>query len=61
MDSKMEKKANKLLDKVELQEKISDLLGEAKSAIDNQEYEEALSIIEEANELKETKEAEYCG
>src|SRR5699024_3187371 len=57
MDSKMEKKANKLLDKVELQEKISDLLGEAKSAIDNQEYEEALSIIEEANELKETKEA----
>lgn len=57
MDSKMENKANKLLDKVELQEKISDLLGEAKSAIDNQEYEEALSIIEEANELKETKEA----
>lgn len=57
-DSKIEKKANKLLDKVKLKEKIADLLEDAASAKENQEYEEALTLIKKANEEKETKEAD---
>lgn len=54
-DKKLKEKADELLKEVILVEEIDNLLSKAKSAQDKKKYEEAISYIEEANRLKETK------
>lgn len=53
---KIKEKAEALLKDVISFEKIANLLSDAKTAKDNKEYKEAISFIDEANELKETEE-----
>jgi len=55
-ETKIKEKADELLKKVTLNEKIANLLSNAEVAKDKKEYEDAISFIYEANKLDETDE-----